>query len=48
VAPRLFSSTVTRQLARFGVVGAAGFGTDVGVFNLLRFAGGAGPLHDYP
>ncbi|MDT0213534.1 GtrA family protein [Rothia sp. ARF10] len=48
MAPRFFSSAVFRQLARFGVVGAAGFVTDVGVFNLLRFAGGEGPLHDYP
>jgi putative flippase GtrA len=33
---------------RFAAVGAAGFATDVGVFNLLRFAGGEGPLHSYP
>lgn len=36
------------QLMRFGVVGLMGFITDVGGFNLLRFAGGEGPLHDYP
>lgn len=46
--PRLLSSATFRQLARFGVVGALGFLTDVGVFNVLRFAGGEGPLHDYP
>lgn len=41
--------TFVRQLLRFGVVGAAGFVTDVGGFNLLRFAGpdGEGPLHHY-
>lgn len=49
MASRLLSSPVVRQLARFGVVGALGFATDVGVFNLLRFGtGGEGPLHDYP
>lgn len=36
------------ELARFGVVGAAGFLVDVGGFNLLRFAGGAGPLYSFP
>ena len=46
--PRLVSSSTLRQLARFGVVGALGFVTDVGGFNLLRYAGGEGPLHDYP
>ena len=45
---RFISSATFRQLARFGVVGALGFVTDVGSFNLLRFAGGEGPLHDYP
>jgi len=36
------------QLLKFGVVGLGGFVADVGVFNLLRFAGGEGPLYDYP
>ncbi len=36
------------QLVRFGIVGALGFLTDVGGFNLLRYAGGEGPLHAYP
>jgi len=48
VAPRFISSAMFGQLGRFGVVGALGFVTDVGGFNLLRFAGGEGPLHDYP
>lgn len=36
------------ELAKFGVVGALGFVVDVGGFNLLRYAGGEGPLHDAP
>jgi putative flippase GtrA len=37
-----------QQVVHFGMVGALGFLVDVGGFNLLRFAGGEGPLHDYP
>ena len=37
-----------RQLVKFGLVGGLGFVVDVGGFNLLRFAGGEGPLYDYP
>jgi putative flippase GtrA len=36
------------QLGKFGVVGVVGLFVDVGGFNLLRYAGGEGPLHDYP
>ena len=36
------------QLSRFGVVGLFGLLVDVGGFNLLRFAGGEGPLYDRP
>ncbi|KRB80539.1 polysaccharide synthesis protein GtrA [Nocardioides sp. Root190] len=36
------------ELGKFGVVGLVGLLVDVGGFNLLRFAGGEGPLHDYP
>jgi putative flippase GtrA len=36
------------QFTKFGLVGAMGFVVDVGGFNLLRYAGGAGPLYDYP
>lgn len=39
---------MARQLLPFAVVGALGFVADVGGFNLLRYAGGEGPLHDYP
>jgi len=44
-APR---GALVSELAKFATVGVAGFVADVGVFNLLRFAGGAGPLFDYP
>jgi putative flippase GtrA len=39
---------VLHQVFRFAAVGAAGFVADVGGFNLLRYAGGEGPLHSYP
>lgn len=39
---------LAHQFAKFGAVGGLGFVVDVGGFNLLRFAGGEGPLHDYP
>ena len=40
--------TFLHQVFRFAVVGAFGFVADVGGFNVLRYAGGHGPLHDYP
>jgi putative flippase GtrA len=36
------------QVAKFGVVGAVAYVVDVGIFNLLVYAGGSGPLHDKP
>ena len=36
------------EAAKFGVVGGVGFIVDVGVFNLLRFAGDPGLLHHKP
>lgn len=36
------------QLSRFGAVGLVGLLVDVGGFNLLRFAGGEGPMYDRP
>jgi putative flippase GtrA len=47
-SPRPAQPSFARQVFRFGVVGALGFVADVGTFNLLRFAGGEGPLYDYP
>src|SRR5688500_18387556 len=36
------------RLTKFGLVGMLGLLADVGGFNLLRFAGGEGPLYDLP
>ena len=36
------------ELAKFGVVGLVALVVDVGLFNLLRFAGGEGPMYDKP
>lgn len=37
-----------REVIKFGLVGAVAFVVDIGLFNLLRFAGGEGPLYDRP
>ena len=34
------------EVAKFGIVGLGAFIIDVGLFNLLRFAGGEGPMYD--
>ena len=36
------------ELMKFGIVGSVAFLVDVGTFNVLLYAGGAGPLHDRP
>jgi len=36
------------QVMKFGVVGLVALVVDVGLFNILRFAGGEGPLYDKP
>ncbi|MEP6762028.1 MAG: GtrA family protein, partial [Sporichthyaceae bacterium] len=36
------------EMARFGAVGVVALAVDVAGFNLLRFAGGEGPLYDRP
>lgn len=41
-------SSLVREIAKFGVVGMFAFVIDVGLFNLLMFAGGSGPLNDKP
>jgi len=52
--PSLFRSLVNQvdrlwhEVAKFGIVGMFAFVIDVGLFNLLRFAGGDGPLYDKP
>ena len=35
------------ELTRFGLIGLIGLVVDVGGFNLLRFAGGEGPLYEH-
>lgn len=37
-----------KELGKFGVVGLIAYVIDLTVFNLLRFAGGEGPLYDKP
>ncbi|HEU4675379.1 MAG TPA: GtrA family protein [Motilibacteraceae bacterium] len=39
---------LVREALKFGVVGLVALVVDVGVFNLVRYAGGDGPLHDKP
>lgn len=39
---------IVSEVAKFGVVGLVALVFDVGLFNLLRFAGGEGPLYDRP
>ena len=52
--PELLSSLQARagqllhEVAKFGVVGVVALVVDVGLFNLLRFAGGEGPMYDKP
>lgn len=40
--------TLAREIAKFGAVGLMAFVVDVGLFNLLMYAGGSGPLNDKP
>lgn len=37
-----------KELGKFGVIGLVAYVIDLTVFNLLRFAGGEGPLFDKP
>lgn len=39
---------LVHEVAKFGVVGLVALVVDVGLFNLLRFAGGEGPMYDKP
>ena len=39
---------IVAQVAKFGVVGGVAYVVDVGLFNVLAYAGGSGPLHDKP
>jgi putative flippase GtrA len=40
--------TLIHEVAKFGVVGIVALVVDVGVFNILRYAGGEGPFYDKP
>jgi putative flippase GtrA len=39
---------LVHEVAKFGIVGLVALVVDVGLFNLLRFAGGEGPMYDKP
>lgn len=39
---------LVHEAAKFGVVGLVALVVDVGLFNLLRYAGGEGPMYDRP
>ncbi len=39
---------LVHEIAKFGAVGLVALVIDVGIFNLLRFAGGEGPMYDRP
>ncbi len=39
---------LVHEVAKFGIVGLGALVVDVGLFNLLRFAGGQGPMYDKP
>jgi putative flippase GtrA len=43
----LFAS-LRKELGKFGLVGLVAYLIDLTIFNLLRFAGGEGPLFDKP
>jgi putative flippase GtrA len=43
-----FIAKIRKELGKFGVVGLVAYIIDLTVFNVLRFAGGEGPLYDKP
>lgn len=43
-----FIAKMRKELGKFGVVGLVAYIIDLTVFNVLRFAGGEGPLYDKP
>jgi len=48
--PRLYAqvSHLAREVAKFGIVGLGALVVDIGLFNVLRFGGGEGPMYDKP
>ena len=43
-----FIIKMRKELGKFGAIGLVAYVIDLTVFNLLRFAGGEGPLYDKP
>ena len=43
-----FVTRMRKELGKFGVIGLVAYIIDLTVFNVLRFAGGEGPLYDKP
>jgi putative flippase GtrA len=43
-----FFTKMRKELGKFGVIGLVAYLIDLALFNLLRFAGGEGPLFDKP
>lgn len=43
-----FVTNMRKELGKFGAVGLVAYIIDLTIFNLLRFAGGEGPLYDKP
>ena len=39
---------LVHEVAKFGIVGLVALVVDIGLFNLLRFSGGEGPMYDKP
>ena len=39
---------LVQEVAKFGIVGLIALVFDIGIFNLLRFYGGQGPMYDKP
>ena len=43
-----FVSRMRKELGKFGIIGLVAYIIDLTIFNVLRFAGGEGPLYDKP
>lgn len=43
-----FATRMRKELGKFGVIGLVAYVIDLTIFNVLRFAGGEGPLYDKP
>jgi putative flippase GtrA len=43
-----FVTRMRKELGKFGIIGLVAYIIDLTIFNVLRFAGGEGPLYDKP